>query len=441
MPTVPSHPARSRVPDHPQPLAGLRALDLFSGAGGLSCAFEWAGGEVVGAIEYDANAAETFKVNHADARVWVDDIRSVSTQEVARAVGPVDMVIGGPMCQGVSQRGPRDPADERNFAFWKFAEYVRALKPEMFLMENVPALASDVHNRGLAIAVFDELASLGYHLSAEVMNAAWFGAPQLRYRLVVLGSRQHVPAFPECVERGVAGEFTEADFTTVGDAIMDLPPVDAGGGVPIAPLPPLPVAPSAFLREVREGATSLFNHVSADTDKVNLDRIVHVPEGGNWHDIPLDLLPSRFGHVRPSDHTTTYRRLDRSHPAHTITTECGNVTSGSFTHPTQDRAITVREAARLQSFPDWFRFAGPKNSQYRQVGNAVPVLLARRVFERLVDTDEGFRGRLSADLLREYPRARLPITLAPRYKPLFGNSTGARRRRNGRATQLGLPVG
>lgn len=116
MPTVPSHPARSRVPDHPQPLAGLRALDLFSGAGGLSCAFEWAGGEVVGAIEYDANAAETFKVNHGDARVWVDDIRSVSTQEVARAVGPVDMVIGGPMCQGVSQRGPRDPADERNFA-------------------------------------------------------------------------------------------------------------------------------------------------------------------------------------------------------------------------------------------------------------------------------------------------------------------------------------
>lgn len=410
------------------PCAGLTAVDLFAGAGGLSAGFEWAGGSVVGAVEYENSASTTFALNHPEATVWTEDIRSVPPQVVRRAVGRPNVVIGGPMCQGVSQRGPRDPHDERNFAFWAFAEYIRELEPEMFVMENVPALASDVHNRKLAIAVFEELESLGYQLSAEVINAAWFGVPQLRYRLVVLGSRNHEPSFGEEVREGVEGRLPESRFTTVGQAIMDLPPVPAGGGEAVSAMPPSPSDPSPFLRTVRAGAKELYNHVSADTDPINLARIRHVPEGGNWHDIPLDLLPDRFRHVRQSDHTTTYRRLDRRHPAHTITTECGNVTSGAFTHPTQNRAITVREAARLQGFPDWFRFAGPKHGQYRQVGNAVPALMARRVFEQLVDTRSGYRGRLSAELLRRFPAQRLPITLAPRYKPLFGRSTGAMKR-------------
>jgi len=201
----------------------LRALDLFAGAGGLSCGFEWSGaGKVVGGVEWDAWAGRTFLANHPNARLW-GDIRNVKPEEIAEEIGPIDMVIGGPMCQGVSQRGPRDPRDDRNFAFWAFAEFVRKLRPTYFLMENVPALVSDVHNRSLAIEVFRDLGSLGYQISAEAVNCAWFGVPQLRYRLITMGRLDHRPTFPEAVEAGVRGAMSESDFVTVGDAILDLP--------------------------------------------------------------------------------------------------------------------------------------------------------------------------------------------------------------------------
>jgi DNA (cytosine-5)-methyltransferase 1 len=408
----------------------LRGLDLFAGAGGLSCGFEWMGGVVVGGVELDEAAAETFAANHRSAKVWAEDIRSLTPRDVLSEVGPIDLVMGGPMCQGVSQRGPRDPHDERNFAFWAFIDFVREIRPRWFLMENVPALASDVHNRELAIAVFEEIEALGYQVSADVVNAAWLGVPQLRYRLIVMGSLDGTPSFPEEVGLGAAGLVREDDFVTVSDAIMDLPAVEAGGGADVMPYPSTSEGLPPYSRELRVGAVELYNHWSADTDEVNLQRIRFVPEGGNWHDIPLEFLPPRFGEVRPSDHTTTYRRLDRRHPAFVITTECGNVTSGAFTHPTHDRAITVREAARLQSFPDRFRFAGPRGSQYRQVGNAVPPLVAKKVLSCLVGRQppSPFKGRLSASLFREYSGRRLPFVLAPRYKLLFGRSSWAKKR-------------
>jgi DNA (cytosine-5)-methyltransferase 1 len=408
----------------------LRGLDLFAGAGGLSCGFEWMGGVVVGGVELDEAAARTFEANHRSAKVWAQDIRSLTPSKVLDEIGPVDVVMGGPMCQGVSQRGPRDPHDERNFAFWTFIEFVREIRPRWFLMENVPALASDVHNRELAIAVFEEIESLGYHVSADVVNAAWLGVPQLRYRLIVIGSLDGRPSFPEQMGFGASGFLREENFVTVGEAIMDLPPVEAGGGADVMSYSPSTEPLSDYALDLRAGASELFNHWSADTDEVNLRRIRSVPEGGNWHDIPLEFLPPRFQEVRPSDHTTTYRRLDRSHPAFVVTTECGNVTSGAFTHPTQDRAITVREAARLQGFPDRFRLLGPRGSQYRQVGNAVPPLVAKRVLSCLLGHEpaSAFKGRLSAELFREYSGKRLPFVLAPRYKPLFGQSSWARKR-------------
>jgi DNA (cytosine-5)-methyltransferase 1 len=408
----------------------LRALDLFSGAGGLSRGFEWGRlGQVVGGVEIDEAAASTFGHNHPAARTWIQDIRTLDPATVADTVGEVDVVLGGPMCQGVSQRGPRDPRDERNFAFWAYADYVRRLTPRYFLMENVPAIASDVHNRRLAIAVFEELESLGYHLSAEVVCAAWFGVPQLRYRLVVMGALDSRPLFPACVRAGIEGTIDERDFATVGDAIGDLPRVPSGGGLDDQAMAPPPAVLTPYARLVREGAERLHNHWSADTAAVNLDRIRHVPAGGNWHDIPLDLLPGRFRAVRLSDHTTTYRRLDREHPAHVITCLCGNVTAGAFTHPDQHRAITVREAARLQGFPDIHRFVGPRSSQYRQVGNAVPALMARALTSALVGADDanGWEGRITLDVLRAYPDRRLPFTLAPRYKALFGKRVHRRR--------------
>lgn len=415
----------------------LRALDLFAGAGGLSQGFEWAGaGSVVGAIELDETAAATFRANHPDAKVWTQDIRRVDPRSVQDEIGPIDVVLGGPMCQGVSQRGPRDPRDERNFAFWAFADYIRQLKPRFFLMENVPAVASDVHNRRLAIAVFEELESLGYHLSAEVVCAAWFGVPQLRYRLVVLGALDGPPMFPAGVRAGVEGRLSDGDFVTVGEAISDLPRITSGGGRDEREMPSSRRQLSPYASMVRGNCSSLYNHWASETAQINLARIAHVPEGGNWHDIPLDLLPPRFSRVRLSDHTTTYRRLDRRHPAHVITCLCGNVTAGAFTHPTQNRAISVREAARLQGFPDSHRFIGPRSSQYRQIGNAVPALMARGLVHALLSNpgshfaepaDQRWHGRVTLDILKRYPNQRLPFTLAPRYKALFGKRVNRRR--------------
>lgn len=437
-PTSQTVRAASAAPETPD----LTAIDLFAGAGGLSCGFEWAGaGAVVGAVEINQAASQTFLANHPAGRVWTDDIRDtdkVSPDIVRDHVGEIDVLLGGPMCQGVSQRGPRDPFDRRNFAFWVYADYVRKLRPRFFVMENVPAVASDVHNRQLAIAVFEELESLGYHLSAEVVCAAWFGVPQLRYRLVVLGSLDGTPAFPWQVAAAIQGRLPESSYVPVGDAIMDLPAVRSGGGREIAPLP-APRGPlSEYARLMREGADCLRNHWSADTDQVNLDRIKHVTEGGNWHDIPLELLPPRFRDVRLSDHTTTYKRLHRDHPANVMTCLCSNVTAGAFTHPTQNRAITVREAARFQGFPDRFRFVGPRSSQYRQVGNAVPGLMAKRLVEALVLGHgleepggqlqmEPWRGRVTLEVLKAHPDKRLPFALAPRYKTLFARSVHRRR--------------
>lgn len=416
----------------------LRAIDLFSGAGGLSAGFEWAGaGSVVAAVEIDANAAETFKHNHPLAEMYVNDIKdkeNISPNRLAADVGEVDVILGGPMCQGVSQRGPRDPHDNRNFAFWAFAEYVRELRPKYFLMENVPAVASDVHNRHLAIAVFEELESLGYALAAEVVCAAWFGVPQLRYRLVVMGSRLSEPTFPSSIGSFIAARGRGGEFTTVHDAISDLPAVGSGSGLDVQPIPTPTFPLSEYAQLMRGDATELYNHCSSDTDEINLNRIRHVPEGGNWHDIPLQLLPERFRHVRLSDHTTTYRRLHRDHPAHVITCLCGNVTAGAFTHPTQNRAITVREAARFQGFRDSFRFLGPRSGQYKQVGNAVPALMAKRLTEALIyDTAEargegaGWPGRISLAVLKSHPDRRLPFVLAPRYGALFGKRVHMRR--------------
>lgn len=422
-------PEPPRCVEGPQ-TGALRGLDLFSGAGGMSCGFEWMGGIVKGGIDNDESASATFQKNHPGATTWTQDIRTLEPRAVRDVIGDVDVILGGPMCQGVSQRGPRDPRDARNFAFWAFAKYVREFRPKFFLMENVPALASDVHNRRLAIAVFEELESLGYHVAADVVNAAWLGVPQLRYRCVVMGSLTSQPHFPTLVADGISGKLAEGSFVTVGEAIMDLPKVLAGGGSDERPASPPKGSLSAFATLMRNGATRLHNHWSADTDEINLARIRLVREGGNWHDVPANILPARFQEVRASDHTTTYGRLHRGHPAYTITTECGNVTSGAYTHPTQDRAITVREAARLQSFPDRFVFCGTRGAQYKQVGNAVPPLMARRLLESLLlerDVSE-FTGRLTAKVLAKFPHERLPFTLAPRYRPLFGRSTGAAKR-------------
>ena len=253
--------------------------------------------------------------------------------------------------------------------------------------------------------------------------------PQLRYRLVVLGSLSGQPAFPGVVRNGISG--AAAEFATVGDAISDLPPIRPGGGANRSEYPQ-PTGPlSQYASEMRRASVGLYNHWAADTDEVNLARIRHVSEGGNWHDIPLDLLPPRFREVRITDHTTTYRRLDRTHPAHTITTECGNVTSGAFTHPLQHRAISVREAARFKASRTDSSLPGREAVSIGK--SATPFRRSWHArFPSVFSTEtkfgkDGLVASISMSSTR-YAGKRLPFTLAPRYKALFGKSVHRRRK-------------
>lgn len=405
------------------------AVDIYAGCGGLSAGLEAAGFDVRYALDWDKNACATHELNFPDTTVECRDVRQVNGAHIKRTVGAkVDLVAGGPNCQGLSQRGLRSPDDPRNFMLPEFVRLVSELEPRAFIMENVPGLAHR-HNFGLLKEIFGMFEALGYRCAADVLLAADYGVPQLRYRFFLVGTRDGTAlSFPAPTHGpGTADRLFERPYVTVWDAIGDLPSVSADRQLD-EPMPYVAEADNEFRRYVRAGSESVINHVCSATEPINLARAEHIPEGGNWKDIPSDLLPPRLFTCRMTDHSTTYARLRRDQPSFTITSLFGNITAGAFTHPLTTRALTVREGARLQSFPDRFHFAGARNTQYRQIGNAVPPLLGRAVGGHLLALLRGERvagvaPRITRQLLDD-PRAwdALPV-LTPRFKALFGTGT------------------
>jgi DNA-cytosine methyltransferase len=313
-----------------------------------------------------------------------------------------------------------------------FAEYVRLVsevRPRMFLMENVPGLAHR-HNFEVLGKIFESFQKLGYHCAADVLLAAHYGVPQLRYRFVMVGTLGDTPLSlpsPTHEAKGSGGLFDEEPYVSVWDAISDLPEVGADRQKDTR-LEYATKPVNEFQQYIRQGSDHPRNHVCSATEEINLTRASFVPEGGNWKNIPEDVLPERFFVCRMTDHSTTYARLRRDQPAFTITALFGNITAGAFTHPLANRALTIREGARLQSFRDSFMFCGPRNSQYRQIGNAVPCLLARAVGEHLHqllkgEQVSGIQPRITEEVLKD-KRAwdRLPV-FTPRFKALFGTGT------------------
>ena len=407
----------------------LVAADIFSGCGGLSLGVESAGFQVAYAVDWDEHACRTYERNFPTTIVDCADVRDVDGSRIAAAVGgKLDLLAGGPNCEGVSQRGLRSPDDPRNFMFPEFIRLVSELKPRAFVMENVPGLAHR-HNFGLLRSVFRAFRELGYRCAGDVLLAAEYGVPQLRYRFFLVGTLDGVDVSFPAPTHGPAGGAFSSRFLTVAEAIGDLPPIAAGRVEP----EPLSYAgtqgdASDFARRLRSGSEGVFNHVSSNTQRVNLDRIKWVPEGGNWKDLPAEFLPDRFFRCRMTDHSTTYARLRRDQPSFTITGEFGNVTSGAFTHPTQDRALSVREGARLQGFHDQFRISGPRGSQYKQVGNAVPPVLADAVaghLRRLLVGERvtGVQPRVTQAVLEDIRAWDAVPVLTPRFRPLFGLGT------------------
>lgn len=352
-----------------------RVIDLFAGVGGLSLGFEMAGFDVVLANEYDPEIAESYIRNRPNVRMVIADISNVPVDEVfGPYAGTVDVVIGGPPCQGFSQKGKRlSVNDPRNFLFRNYFEVVRCVRPRYFVIENVPNLLTT--EGGLfGREIMDLFGGIGYAVTTGVLRAEDFGVPQMRHRACIIGHLGEQP---------VALSEPSGDRTTVWDAIGDLAYLESGEGEEVSRYRGDPR--SGYQAMLREGSSELFNHVATTHSKTTLDRLAMIPpEGGR------DALPSE--HLTKSTYSGTWCRMHKDGLARTITTRYDTPSSGEFTHPFLDRAITTREAARIQSFPDTYRFYGSKSSQMRQVGNAVPPLLGRAIAMRILEDMEAGGG-------------------------------------------------
>lgn len=379
----------------------LTMLDLFAGAGGLSEGLSEAGFHSLFASEIVPVYAETYKKNHPSAKVLTADIRTLDAEQIREELGlqkgELDLLAGGPPCQGFSINAPvRSVLDQRNHLFKEYLRFVDAFQPRAVLIENVPGLVSFEHGTTLH-AILDSLAELGYGADVRILGAAYYGVPQMRWRTIIIGVRgTEIPAmaFPEPIYHApirpnfttmfdgqvlvkYPSEIASSRFTTVQEAIGDLPPLKAGEkGATVKEYLCDPVCD--YQRRLRVGSSGVYNHEAPKLSKINLERLKYIKPGGNWTDIPDDMLPKGMQLARKSDHTKRYGRVEPDGLASTILTKC-DPHWGAFFHYEQERSFTVREAARIQSFPDHYIFTGSQAEQFAQVGNAVPPLLAEAV--------------------------------------------------------------
>jgi DNA (cytosine-5)-methyltransferase 1 len=382
-------PKSSRIP--------LSTIDLFCGAGGITEGFRQAGYRCLYGNDCMPEAVETFSFNHPEA--WGDarDIEEVNPIEVRKRLGigkgELDVLAGGPPCQGFSINAPeRFLHDPRNKLFKDYVRFLEEFEPKTFLFENVPGLLS-LGDGKVFRRILSEFEDLGYHVTDKILFAAHYGVPQERWRLILLGSRvgEISPPEPTHYATGRANfrggntmifRLSDSDkerllpAVTVGEAIGDLPRLEMGEGAEAVGYGVEPV--SEYARSMRNPEGTTFNHFAARLSKQNAERMKYVKAGGSWRDIPHRLLPKGMQRARKSDHTKRYGRLHNKRLAGTVMTKC-DPHWGSVFLPDQERSLTVREAARFQSFPDTYKFIGPRVSQYEQVGNAVPVLMAKAI--------------------------------------------------------------
>lgn len=380
----------------------LTAIDLFAGAGGLSTGLELAGFDILFANEISEVFSESLKYNHPRTEVAIESITELDPKNIRKSIGlqrgELDLIAGGPPCQGFSVNAPvRSKDDKRNHLFLDYLRFVEEFNPKAVLIENVPGMIS--FEKGDTVrSILKSLNSLGYNVDVRILYAPHFGVPQMRWRTIFLANRINAPAlsmFPEPFFdiRGRANFATSLDkqslvyqehnfenaedgFVSVADAISDLPEIPNRGGH--SEMDYCQIPETAYQRKLRKDQKILFNHQCAGLGKANLQRLHYIPQGGSWRDIPHDLLPTGMKRAKRSDHTQRYGRLELEGIGSTILTKC-DPHWGRFIHPTQDRVLSVREAARIQSFPDNCKFFGNLVDQYKQVGNAVPPIFAESI--------------------------------------------------------------
>ena len=345
------------------------AIELFCGCGGMGLGLEQAGFEILYANDISKDATNTYRTNLRSGKVVkCKDIALVNALSLKRKIGcPVDIVVAGTPCQGFSTLGKRDPDDPRNALFGHLARFLKAFKPKMFVMENVGGILTMRNGQDFG-KIREKLEAAKYHTVCMKLNASAYGVPQNRERVFLVGTK------------GDAGRITDPKpakrKTTVAEAISDLDFLDFGEESSTYKKRP----DTKYQKKMRKGCRALLNHKAPRHSRKVRDRFAAIPPGANGRQ------------VVEMGKRDCYK-MDPNSPSRTVTT-----LPEDFVHYEKRRIPTVRELARLQSFPDWFVFTGPRTTggrqrrstccQYTQVGNAVPPMMARRLFESIVRTLE-----------------------------------------------------
>jgi DNA (cytosine-5)-methyltransferase 1 len=326
----------------------LTYIDLFSGAGGLSLGFDTAGFKNLLAVEYDEKIANTYKKNFPTHNLLVGDIKNISNDNFSSILNGtgVDVVIGGPPCQGFSMAGRVGRTfvdDPRNKLFKEFVRVVDLVNPKMFMMENVARMAT--HNHGKTIKeVVQEFSKLGYQVQLKVLQTRNYGIPQSRQRMIMVGTKNDMHfQYPKAEDK----------IMSVKEAIADLPKLRSGE------------------------SSNIPNHNAMNHSEQMLAKMSYVPDGGDRTAIPETLRP-KSGDARK------YIRYNSNKPAVTVTGD-----NRKIFHYNQNRALTARELARLQTFPDDFIFYGTSGSIQQQIGNAVPPKLAWKIANSIRESLKG----------------------------------------------------
>ena len=373
------------------------AISLFAGAGGCSLGFGQAGYNVRFATDIDVDAVESYRRNFLRTSCEAADIRQLAADDVMRRIslnpGELDILLGGPPCQGFSSAGVKAGDDPRNSLLTHYIRLLEGIRPKWFVMENVEGLLTNdggSHVRD-TVAAFLEA---GYSLNLEKVYAQGYGIPQRRKRVFIVGNRLgHDFVFPEPVTRFSGSIFRKGEIT-FATAVGDLPPATNEAEATLEFREPARNELQAYLRGE---ANSVTDHYSVGLSDVQLERVRGLKPGQTMKDLPEHLQHESFrrrAFRRVMDGTPVEKRggapsgLKRffaDEPSLTIT----SAATREFVHPTEDRLLTLRECARLQTFPDWFEFAGSAASRIQQIGNAIPPLLARTVAEHIA-RDYGF---------------------------------------------------
>ena len=339
----------------------ISVLDLFCGCGGLSHGFVEAGYEIVAGIDHWQDALDTFAFNHTDSKAIKADLFNILPEQIAHQLETKDInvIIGGPPCQGFSIAGKRLIDDERNQLYKSFVEFVSYFQPKAFIMENVPNIIS-MGKGAVRDDIIEDFTRLGYIVTYKILLASEYGVPQNRRRAFFVG-----------LKNGETFEFplpTTEKLVICEQAISDLPneSICDGEAYPVA-------AQSDYQRLMRANSKVLHNHQATVHTPKTVEIIAQVPDGGNYKDLPEHLRETRKVNI-------AWTRFNSQKPSFTIDTGHRH-----HFHYMYNRVPTVRESARLQSFPDSFIFLKGKTSQYKQVGNAVPPLLAQALAEKLKD--------------------------------------------------------